>query len=106
MSTRSTSTLCVAVRSSAKIRAFSRPSSSTSQAPAIRPTAIYCANMVHIAPWSACLGLFRLADRVLPDDGLLLTYGPYSLHGQHTAESNAEFDQSLRERNPEWGVPR
>jgi hypothetical protein len=76
----------------------------TVEAPSLRPTAIYCANMVHIAPWSACVGLFRLADRLLDDDGLLVTYGPYSIHGVHTAESNARFDQSLRERNPEWGV--
>jgi hypothetical protein len=72
--------------------------------PSLHPTAIYCANMVHIAPWSACLGLFTLADRLLAEDGLLVTYGPYSIHGEHTAESNARFDQSLRERNPEWGV--
>jgi hypothetical protein len=24
--------------------------------------------------------------------------------GQHTAPSNAEFDASLREANPDWGV--
>jgi hypothetical protein len=76
----------------------------TADPPVLEVTAIYCANMVHIAPWSACLGLFRLADRLLPEDGLLLTYGPYSIHGVHTAESNARFDESLRERNPEWGV--
>jgi hypothetical protein len=60
--------------------------------------------MVHIAPWAACVGLFALASRLLPDAGLLVTYGPYAVHGAHTAESNARFDQSLRERNPEWGV--
>jgi hypothetical protein len=76
----------------------------TAGSPELSPTAIYCANMVHIAPWAACLGLFRLADRLLAEDGLLVTYGPYSIHGKHTAESNAHFDQSLRERNPEWGV--
>jgi len=72
--------------------------------PVLAPTAIYCANMVHIAPWSACVALFRLAGRLLESGGLLLTYGPYSVHGEHTAESNARFDESLRARNPEWGV--
>ncbi|HEX6764115.1 MAG TPA: DUF938 domain-containing protein [Polyangiaceae bacterium] len=76
----------------------------TGPAPALEPTAIYCANMVHIAPWSACVGLFGIASRLLRDDGLLVTYGPYSVHGEHTAESNARFDQSLRERNADWGV--
>ena len=76
----------------------------TGEAPALEPTAIYCANMVHIAPWAACVGLFRVASRLLPAGGLLVTYGPYSLHGEHTAESNARFDESLRERNAQWGV--
>lgn len=72
--------------------------------PALAPTAIYCANMIHIAPWAACVGLFTLAGRLLREGGLLITYGPYSIHGTHTAESNARFDQSLKARNPEWGV--
>jgi hypothetical protein len=76
----------------------------TGETPVLEPTAIYCANMVHIAPWAACIGLFRVASQLLPAGGLLVTYGPYSVHGEHTAESNARFDESLRERNPEWGV--
>lgn len=76
----------------------------TLEAPVLEPTAIYCANMVHIAPWTACVGLFSVASRLLPNGGLLVTYGPYLIHGEHTAESNDRFDQSLRERNPEWGV--
>jgi hypothetical protein len=76
----------------------------TGEAAVVEPTAIYCANMVHIAPWAACVGLFRVASRLLPVGGLLVTYGPYSVHGEHTAESNARFDESLRERNSEWGV--
>ena len=72
--------------------------------PPLSPSAIYCANMIHIAPWSACVGLFTVADKLLGEGGLLLTYGPYSLHGEHTAESNARFDQSLKARNAEWGV--
>lgn len=72
--------------------------------PELDCTAVFCANMVHIAPWAASLGLFRVAAHVLDAGGLLVTYGPYSFHGQHTAESNARFDRSLKERNPEWGV--
>jgi hypothetical protein len=76
----------------------------TGRAPELEPTAIYCANMIHIAPWPACLGLFDVASRLLRSGGLLVTYGPYRVHGEHTAESNARFDQSLRERNAAWGV--
>lgn len=67
-------------------------------------TAIVNINMIHISPWSACLGLMAGAGRILPTAGVLYLYGPYKRSGQHTAPSNAAFDQSLRSRNPEWGV--
>jgi Protein of unknown function (DUF938) len=76
----------------------------TQAPPALSPTAIYCANMLHIAPWAACVGLFTVAHRLLGAGGLLVTYGPYSLHGEQTSESNAAFDLSLKARNPDWGV--
>jgi SAM-dependent methyltransferase len=72
--------------------------------PVARVDAIMCINMIHIAPWSACEGLMRGAGRVLPPGGVVFLYGPYKLDGRHTAESNAAFDQSLRSRNPDWGV--
>jgi hypothetical protein len=37
-------------------------------------------------------------------DGRLFLYGPFKRDGKHTAVSNAVFDSSLRDRNPEWGV--
>ena len=37
-------------------------------------------------------------------DGRLFIYGPFKRGGQHTSESNAAFDRSLRDGNPEWGV--
>lgn len=61
-------------------------------------------NMIHIAPWEACLALLAGAGRVLPPEGVLYLYGPYKLNGQHTAPSNAAFDQSLRSQNPLWGI--
>jgi SAM-dependent methyltransferase len=67
-------------------------------------TAIVNINMIHIAPWSACLGLMAGAGRILPPDGILYLYGPYKQDGQHTASSNAMFDENLRSQNPEWGV--
>ena len=66
--------------------------------------AIFCANMIHIAPWAATLGLMDTAARYLKTDGKLCLYGPFMRKGAHTAPSNAAFDQSLRAQNPEWGV--
>ena len=61
-------------------------------------------NMIHIAPWQACLGLMKGAGQILPPSGILYLYGPYKRDGEHTAVSNANFDRSLRDRNPQWGV--
>jgi hypothetical protein len=49
-------------------------------------------------------GLFAGAGRYLRADGRLFLYGPFKRDGKHTAVSNAVFDSSLRDNNPEWGV--
>jgi hypothetical protein len=72
--------------------------------PVAEVTAIFSANMIHIAPWEACLGLVRGAGRQLAPGGLLILYGPYRIGGVHTAPSNAAFDLDLRARDPRWGV--
>lgn len=66
--------------------------------------AIVNINMIHIAPWSACLGLIAGAKRILPPGGILYLYGPFKHNGRHTSPSNAEFDQSLQLQNPQWGI--
>jgi hypothetical protein len=66
--------------------------------------AVFCANVIHIAPWRVAEGLFAGAARYLRGDGRLFLYGPFKRGGKHTAISNAVFDTSLRERNAEWGV--
>lgn len=66
--------------------------------------ALICINMVHIAPWPATRGLFTGAATRLEAGRPLYLYGPYRTGGRHTAASNANFDESLRARNPEWGV--
>ncbi|MBE9006285.1 DUF938 domain-containing protein [Fortiea sp. LEGE XX443] len=66
--------------------------------------AIVNINMIHISPWLACLGLMAGAGRILPVGGILYLYGPFKQGGEHTAPSNAAFDEYLRAQNPEWGV--
>ena len=65
---------------------------------------ILCFNVIHISPWTVTENLMRGAARHLPAGGLMFLYGPYKRDGAHTAPSNADFDASLRARNPEWGV--
>lgn len=66
--------------------------------------AVVCINMIHIAPWAACLGLLRGAAQRLGRDGILFLYGPFKRGGAHTAPSNESFDRGLREQDPSWGV--
>jgi Protein of unknown function (DUF938) len=66
--------------------------------------AVFCANVIHIAPWRVAEGMFAGAGRYLHGGGFVFLYGPFKRGGKHTAVSNAAFDSSLRQDNPEWGV--
>ncbi|WP_110635766.1 DUF938 domain-containing protein [Salinicola salarius] len=66
--------------------------------------AIVCINLLHISPWDASEALFAEAGRRLPAGGVLVVYGPFRRHGEHTAPSNAAFDADLRSRDLRWGV--
>lgn len=66
--------------------------------------AVLCINMVHISPWEATEGLMHGAGRLLGPRAPLILYGPYRRAGVRTAPSNEAFDQSLKARNPEWGL--
>ncbi len=66
--------------------------------------AVFCANVIHIAPWRVAEGLIAGAGRYLRPDGRLFLYGPFKREGKHTAMSNAVFDTSLRQQDAEWGV--
>jgi SAM-dependent methyltransferase len=72
--------------------------------PVEQADAIVCINLVHISPWTATQGLLAGAARTLPPGGVLYVYGPFLRRGVATAPSNVTFDQSLRARNPAWGL--
>jgi SAM-dependent methyltransferase len=67
---------------------------------------IYCANMLHISPWTTCAALMQGAARHLAPRGVLVTYGPYLEDDVPTSEGNLSFDQSLRTQDPSWGIRR
>ena len=67
---------------------------------------VYCANMLHISPWSTCTALMQGAASRLDKGGRIVLYGPYVVDGEVTAPSNRAFDADLRARNPQWGLRR
>lgn len=72
--------------------------------PVAHADAVVCINMIHIAPWDATVALFAGAARRLAPGAPLVTYGPYRFDGAFTSPSNQAFDDSLRARDPRWGV--
>ncbi len=69
-----------------------------------RVDAILAINLIHISPWSCTEALFAEAREHLNPGGAVYLYGAFFRDEVETAPSNIAFDQSLRVRNPEWGV--
>ena len=65
---------------------------------------IICIDMVHISPWEATLGVIKGAAAILPPTSPFYLYSPYIREGFATAPGDQAFDQSLRDRNPNWGL--
>lgn len=67
-------------------------------------SAVVSINMIHIAPFDAAKGLIAGAGELVQEGGKLFLYGPFSRDGEHVAPSNAAFDETLKSRDPRWGV--
>lgn len=68
------------------------------------PAAMLAINLIHIAPWQATEGLLRGAGALLPKGGPLVLYGPYRRRDAPSVPSNEAFDESLKARDPRWGL--
>lgn len=66
--------------------------------------AVFSANTAHIMHWQAVMAMFAGTARVLSPRGIFCLYGPFSYRGEHTSQSNARFDRSLRLRDPASGI--
>jgi SAM-dependent methyltransferase len=72
--------------------------------PLSRVDAIFTANTLHIMSWTEVCLLFAGIGSTLAPGGVLGIYGPFLYEGIQTAPSNAEFDRSLRQRDPASGL--
>ena len=61
-------------------------------------------NMIHITPWTACVGLLKGSGRKLAAGGLLILYGPFRQRDVETVPSNEAFDVWLKNQNKDYGL--
>ncbi len=62
--------------------------------------AAYAANIAHIMHWNEIEALFSGLNQTLTDKAVFCLYGPFNINGNYTSESNRNFDQWLRNRDP------
>jgi cyclopropane fatty-acyl-phospholipid synthase-like methyltransferase len=72
--------------------------------PDVTVDGIFTANTLHIMSWPHVEKFFAGVAKVLTTGGVLAVYGPLNYGGAFTSESNAQFDQWLKARDPVSGV--
>jgi len=65
---------------------------------------IFSANTVHIMSWTAVQAFFTGLAETLNSEGVFALYGPFNYNGQYSSDSNARFDQWLKQRDPLSGI--
>ena len=73
---------------------------STDQWPEKTYDTIFSANAVHIMSWENVVDYFKHACSLLESQGYFVLYGPFNYNGEYTSESNARFDQWLKNNDP------
>jgi len=66
--------------------------------------ALYTANTLHIMSWENVQQLFAGLQTLAHLPQQLIVYGPFNYNGGYTSDSNAAFDQSLKQRDPLSGI--
>ena len=72
--------------------------------PDVTVDGIFTANTLHIMSWPHVEKFFAGVAKVLTTGGVLAVYGPLNYGGAFTSESNAQFDQWLKARDPVSGL--
>jgi len=72
--------------------------------PADQYDAVFSANTAHIMGEAAVEKMFEVAGQALRKTGRFCLYGPFRQNGQFNSPSNAEFHQSLQQRDPAMGI--
>ncbi|MES9990362.1 MAG: DUF938 domain-containing protein [Candidatus Thiodiazotropha sp.] len=65
---------------------------------------VFSANTTHIMSWPEVEKMFRGIGQVLKPEGCFALYGPFNYQGGYSSESNRNFDQWLKSRDPLSGI--
>ncbi len=66
--------------------------------------ALFTANTLHIMSWNAVESLFAGLNNYLSSSASVCIYGPFNYNGEYTSDSNEQFDQWLKMRDPLSGI--
>ncbi len=66
--------------------------------------AIFSANTLHIMAWSEVQQFFAQLPAITSDDAILVIYGPFNDDGRYSSDSNAAFDQWLKNRGTHMAI--
>lgn len=72
--------------------------------PKLKFDVVFTANTFHIMHWKECKSFMKLLGNRLREGSRFVVYGPFKYEGKFTSESNAEFDLSLKGRDPLMGI--
>lgn len=72
--------------------------------PKVKFDVVFTANTFHIMHWKDCKSFMKLLGNRLRENSRVVIYGPFKYNGEFTSESNARFDQALKERDPLSGI--
>ena len=66
--------------------------------------ALFTANTLHIMSWNEVQIFFDRLAVYLNPKALMTIYGPFNYHGAYTSDSNAQFDQWLKNQKAASGI--
>jgi cyclopropane fatty-acyl-phospholipid synthase-like methyltransferase len=66
--------------------------------------AVFTANTLHIMSWPQVERTFAMLPTIAGDDAKLVVYGPFNENGRFTSDSNAAFQDWLKERGEHMGI--
>lgn len=66
--------------------------------------AAFSANTAHIMSWQTAQKMINEVGKRLPKNGVFALYGPFNYQGKYTSDSNRQFDEWLKARDPEQGI--